>query len=437
MLRMDQPKHKCLDTSNGNNKLKYRYRLPGNFTVKKLFRVAGLLVVAGLAGIALLALPERMTTQGENNLVEGNLEGDALVKALRALSPQELDALELRETGAFERNPLDVKILQNLALIAGLRNQTHKQEQLALILPLYSKRDIASQLASANILLARGQVDEALDHLDAMLRANPETGPSVFPTIAGLVLQQKGNAKLARLLDSGAHWRRALLDYAINADEEGQAGYEILKSLRKEKLDIKDEELRALVSKLVKSNRIDKAYFVWLDFIATDDLRFVSTVFDGGFDREPKNMIFDWTLTPRQNARIGVENRLGSTVNRNLALEFLSDKGVFANVKQYLRLLGGEYKMTFEYMGKNLKAQQGLIWTLRCINEKSTLGQSQNFFQSGPWANYEFSFVVPEDNCDTQVLTLESASRAALDTQISGQMYFDSIKIVSTGAVAN
>jgi hypothetical protein len=77
------------------------------------------------------------------------------------------------------------------------------------------------------------------------------------------------------------------------------------------------------------------------------------------------------------------------------------------------------------------------VWTLRCINGKSVLGQSQSFAQSGPWANYEFTFVVPEENCDTQVLALESASRAALDTQLSGQMYFDSIKIVSTTATQN
>ncbi len=393
-----------------------------------VFRLGGLLALLAGAMLVLIGLPKSIGVGRDFHLVDAKLQGQDFLAAVQQLKPDEIAAFETRETQAFLAEPLDMVAMQNMLLLAGLRKDAAKQEQLALLLPRFSKRNVSVQMAAANIMLGKQDYDGGLLEMDAMLKAHPEVGADVYPLFVALAAQKAGVKALARVLVQNPPWRWDFIRHAITADSEAQSAYSILAAVRQEKGEVQTYEVRQLVATLVRAGKIDKAYFIWLDFLKDDDLRLVRSVFDGDFDRDSQNMQFDWTITPRKNARIAIENRRGSAVNRNLVLDFAADKGVFANVKQLLVLSPGNYAMSLEYMGQNLKTEKGLVWILRCASG-TVLGRSGEFKTSGPWAQYAFDFKVPEEACPTQSLSLESSSRAVLDTPIAGQMYFDSIKI--------
>jgi hypothetical protein len=169
-------------------------------------------------------------------------------------------------------------------------------------------------------------------------------------------------------------------------------------------------------------------------------LRFVERVYDSGFEKEPKNLYFDWTIVPRQNARIAVDFRPATVRNRALSIDFFGDKGYFSNVFQYLQISPGKYTVSFEHMAQSLKAEQGLVWSVTCENG-TPLGRSLQMQESTSWKTLSFPINIPSTDCATQIIKLESASAAELDTLISGQVYFDSVMIVpfeeSKNEVAN
>jgi hypothetical protein len=203
----------------------------------------------------------------------------------------------------------------------------------------------------------------------------------------------------------------------------------IFNALRRQKAPLNDDELPLLIRKLVVAKKIEKAYFVWLDFLPTEDLKYVERVFDGGFDREPRSVYFDWTIRPRKNAQIKVANTADAAHGRILTIDFFDDKGFFGDLFQYLQISPGKYQISYEHRAQELFAAQGLVWVVTC-NDGKVLGRSERMSKSGPWQTDSFSFEIPDTNCESQVVRLESASAAELDTQISGQISFDGIKIL-------
>ncbi len=404
-----------------------------------LKRITHLIILSSiviLSSIALLGLPAVLSGKSTSYLVDPKLEGEAISAALKKLSPDQIKELQKREAESLQRDPLNASALRNLILLSGLGDKKETQEQLALQISKYSKRNTASQLVTINILFSRRRFDDALIEVDALLRARPQTTPIILPSLLALAADKDGSVALANMLKTEPPWRAELMQFAVKNDVEGNIPLGILNALRSAKAAVMPSEVTWLIGALITAKKVEKAYFVWLDFLPPEDLRFVERVFDGGFDREPKNSYFDWTIVPRQNARIAIKFRPGTVSNRGLAIDFFDDKGFFLNVSQYLQIAPGKYDLSFEFMAPNLKTEEGLVWALRC-DFATVLGKSPKLQKAGPWQTLSFPFEIPETGCNTQVLRLESASTAVLDTRISGQMFFDTIKILPQGVVVD
>ncbi len=391
-------------------------------------RYANLFAIVLLSAWALTALPVAMTGKRDSSLVDETLSDDKLLKAIEALTPEQIQSLSERETNAYLHAPLEFYALQNISILSGLTKNQARQMEISLLVPRFTKRNIAAQLAAANIYIGRSQYAQAFFHLDSMLRAHPEIGDDIFPLFSNLILQNKGTVELAQILKKDPPWRGPLFEYVISHEPLRRAGYAILSALRKEKATVRDSEIRSLVYALVHGKDLDQAYFVWLDFLPTQDLKLVGLVFDGNFERDAKNQIFDWTIDKRKNAKIAVEDRHGAAGNRNLALDFFQDSGVFNNIFQYLKLPSGKFQVSYDQMAQNFVTEGALAWQIRCYNG-TVLGRGNKINASGPWATFGFDIEVPIQDCATQVLVLQSVSGAELDTHISGQLYFDNFKI--------
>lgn len=394
----------------------------------KFARTLGLFVVFGLSLGAVLGLQQGLEGMPSQELIDPELEPEAQKATLEKLRLDKITEMQRTELEILLQEPLSADSLRNLVVLYGLSKNKEMQQQLALQISKYSKRNTAAQLTTIDILLSRRKFDEALVEIDALLRARTQTANLILPSLVRLSLDKEGGAALARSLKSDPPWRSQLFSYALQNDAEGNAPLAILNALRKAKADVRAEEITGLIGTLITANKIEKAYFIWLDFLPEADLRLVGRVFDGGFERDPKNAYFDWTIAPRQNAKISIAARVGKAKDRNLTIDFFDDKGFFANVFQYLQLAPGRYEASFEFMAQRLRAEQGLVWVARC-SDWAELGRSQKLQSAAPWQTYSFTFEIPETGCNSQYLRLESASAAELDTRISGQVFFDSIEI--------
>lgn len=398
-----------------------------------------LLVLCGLAGVfAAAQLPAALTQTPEGPVISGaeSLTEKQLAEKLAGLTKDDIAALTQRSLSKLANSPLDAQALQNLAVVLALQGEPEKTEKLHLLLARYSLRNTAAQIVAVNLLTSKGKFDEALFRLDAIIRADPAQQEPYFASIMKLAENTTAMPAIALTLAAEPPWRKALMTYAANHDQSGLLTYKLLKGLRDSGAVIQGAELRNILAAWVKAGDYERAYFVWLDLLSDGELKSLKLVYDGQFSREARNQFFDWNFGSADNVRIGIARRPGSAVELSLLLDFIGFKGNFSHVSQMLRLSPGIYDVAFDQMAQALKSPGGLTWRIKCLGTSVTLGQSTTILQSMPWGPSAFSVTVPDEGCETQILRLESASTAKLDTAVTGQVYFDDMRIERRETVA-
>lgn len=391
-----------------------------------------LLVVVGLAGLfAAVQLPLVLRADQTGELIENaaSLSESQITERLKQLSSQEIAGLTDREIARLRSDPLDAKALQNLSMLLAMRGKPEQTQNLNLQIARYSLRNVGAQLIAINLLVGQGDFDEALFRLDAVLRAEPAAQKQLFATLMVLAENKASMPAVAKVLKQQPPWRRAFMTHVAANESTGQLTYRLLKAVGAIGGELPSEELRNILASWVKSGEFERAYFVWLDLLSNEEIKSLKLVYDGQFSRESRNQFFDWNFNQKPNVRIGIARRPGSAVERSLQLDFYGYKGGFSNVSQMWRLSPGAYDISFDHMAQSLNAAGGLRWRVKCIGASTLLGESSIINTSVPWNNSVFSIAVPEEGCDTQLLRLETASRAALDTALTGQIYFDDFKV--------
>src|SRR4029079_5210820 len=101
------------------------------------------------------------------------------------------------------------------------------------------------------------------------------------------------------------------------------------------------------------------------------------------------------------------------------------------DVRQLIWLAPGSY----HFQGKekvDIVSQRGLRWHVSCINQAATeIGGSSAITGHAPtWAEFDFSFTVPDTSCPAQYVWLNFDARWASEQFISGSVWFDDFQIV-------
>ena len=389
----------------------------------------GVVIAAGVGLPSVWRLPPQ-------NPVPAALSGQGIADYLNGLDAPGIRRLEDYAFTLLHQNALDAEALQYLVVAAGLKKDTQRQEVLALNAARYTMRDSRTQLTAVNIALQKKQYDDAFFHLDGLLRARPDLGQQFYATLAALISSNEALPALTRVLAASPPWRRNLLSFLAQEPQGWPVMQRLFESLRKAGDETPASEMRLLLSSLESQGNFEQAYFVWLDSLDASGLARVQNIFDGGFDMEPQGLYFDWTLRPAKNAQIDVLNRPGNSTNRALRLDFANYQGAFSHVTQYLRLTPGQYVLRYDMQVQNLSATRGLVWRLRCVETKTVFGESAEIVANGPWTSANALVTVPDANCATQLLQLESVARNILDTRLSGQIFLDDVALEPVTAQA-
>jgi hypothetical protein len=364
-------------------------------------------------------------------LVEKSDPNSNPLEALNALDSKTRASLQDREVNAYKIEPLDRGALQNLVALESLSGSREKAENIALALSALSRRSPASQLVAIQIELFKKDFAKAFERLDGVIRARPEQGKQLFGLFVSQLGDKQARLELAKLLSKEPPWRATMIRQMISDETTSAFVYTVLSDIRKAGGPVSDLEKQMLVNQLVQSKKIDQAYFVWLDFLDKNNLIRVRDIFDGGFETLPKNMYFDWGISYRKNARIEVGQRSGKPGDSALIFNFFAEKDGGAYVYQTMRLAPQEYRLTFEFQVDQLKNETGLVVRLICLESGVVIGTSSPIINKGPWESQEVKFLVPQENCPNQKLTIENKSAAILDQEITGRLAFDNFKIAS------
>lgn len=368
------------------------------------------------------------------NPIPADLEGEKLGAYLNALDKDGIAALQSYALGRLKRNALDSDAHYFLEIVAGLQKDKNRANDLTLNAARYTLRDPRLQLAAIGLALERKNFEEALFRIDANMRARPEQSSIFFPTLAQLSAANDSAAAIAKVLNQDPPWRASFIAFLYSQNGGWRNVYHLFSVLRAGGGSAKVEERQTLLKSLIQAGEYEQAYFVWLDSLTSTELPRVLNVYDGGFDLEPHDLFFDWTLRHYDNASIGVELRPGSATNRSLKLNFFGYKGPFAGVSQYLRLAPGDYEFSYESMVLSLQATRGLTWRLRCVDQREVLLEGPEIVEAAPWTPAHAQFKIPTQGCATQLLKLETKGQAVLDTALSGTIYFDDVAISPSGA---
>src|SRR5205085_12568706 len=125
----------------------------------------------------------------------------------------------------------------------------------------------------------------------------------------------------------------------------------------------------------------------------------IGNVYNGGFELPPSQTGFDWQFRDVPGALISRAETVGAGEKLALRIEFDDRRVPFANVRQLLALAPGDYRFRGRVRLDDLRTERGLVWTLSCANNKTTLGESEAFSGRRDWRGFEMEFSVPADRC--------------------------------------
>jgi hypothetical protein len=103
----------------------------------------------------------------------------------------------------------------------------------------------------------------------------------------------------------------------------------------------------------------------------------------------------------------------------------------FSHVSQLLALAPGEYRLQGRVRVDSLRNERGLQWQVVCAHgDRQVLAATERVRGTELWQPFSVVVSVPEHECRAQWLQLILAARIPAEQHISGQVWYDDLRIV-------
>lgn len=335
----------------------------------------------------------------------------ALARSVLAREPLRADAFRLLARGAEKGGERDASLLYEQAVLVQPRD-------------LFSRQWLAAQA------LARGDVVAGVGHYDRMLLVRPELAGEIYPILTQLVEQGAAGALLP-LLAADPPWRAGFLSHVAGAVVDVDALHALFQPLARSAEPLHDRERNAYLERLLREQRYTEAYQAWAAFLPEDRQSVLGNVFDGGFEHSPENGGFGWRVGRVAGARIEQVGGSGVGGERALHVAFSNQRVPFSHVSQMLALVPAAYQLQGRVRADDLRNERGLRWRVVCADGgRQPLAETSPVSGTAPWQPFSVTFAVPESDCRAQWLQLTLAARIPAEQRISGQVWYDDLRIV-------
>ena len=283
-------------------------------------------------------------------------------------------------------------------------------------------------LRTAAVLAVReARIEDAIGRLDQLLTHYPETRSFAFPVMTEWLVHPGANAAIERLAARPSTWMGSFLahgcgrgDAALQAPilarwaAAGHAGR---------------HEAACVIEGLRRSGRWLPAYQVWLNTLPRARLAEVGYVFNGSFEHDPTGVGFDWIAGAQSPAHaVEYPRTSGVSGERALRVAWSGKRVPGPAISQFAALPPGRYQLSGLARMEGLQSVRGIQWLVRCAQDRAVLGASPRFMGSGGWERFAFDVEVPA-RCLGQVLQLEAAGFDQGTTYVSGQAWFDDLRL--------
>ncbi len=254
---------------------------------------------------------------------------------------------------------------------------------------------------------------EALSPLLSQLLENPEAAPAVVDVLA-----------------EAPSWRRHFTTRLLNATSDARVPLDLFLALKTTPNPPTDEELRSYLRFLMDRRFFDLAYYVWLQFLPPGELAHAGLLYNGGFERRPTGMPFDWVMADERSGRASFERRADRAPERALVVRFGRGPAELEYISQTLRLPPGRYRIEGNATG-NLEGSRGLRWRTQCLGaQKVAIGESEMIVgRISSWTSFSFDVTVPAADCAAQSLRLVLDARTPSERLVAGSMSFDDLSV--------
>jgi hypothetical protein len=197
---------------------------PAGLSAARLLRLAVFLVAfAALAFVAAkdAAVATFRTTAPTRVLAMGVNDGEVLARIYIAkLAASELkrplaDSERQNLILSLADDPLNRRVLRNLALDSEVRNDDERARRLMRLASTVSRRDIATQLWLVNDAVRREDLAGVLTHYDAALSIRNQAYEVLLPTMTQALVHPQFRAELIPLLRAERPWVESFISYAV------------------------------------------------------------------------------------------------------------------------------------------------------------------------------------------------------------------------------
>lgn len=280
--------------------------------------------------------------------------------------------------------------------------------------------------------MRHGKFPRALQHWNTVLRHQPGLRSRLFPYLLNGAEDPANQPAFENLLNQPVPWWSEFFNHAAAQAIEPGTVRRLFALSRKGVNALPPEALRAYLERLQKDGDWTEAWFAWLGSLSKEELAQSGHIYNGSFELRPSSIGFDWVYQQSPAVVMETATTYGTTGERALHLVFRGLRIKFEHLRQYLLLPSGAYRFEGRARPDNLKAGQGMQWSLYCLGKNERLTVTERFNGIDQWTRFRTEFTVPA-GCPVQMLRLELVGRIQLDYDVSGGIWFDDLAIQQVG----
>ncbi|HYD12463.1 MAG TPA: hypothetical protein VEC11_06420 [Allosphingosinicella sp.] len=320
------------------------------------------------------------------------------------ISRAQLAEAERLALEALRRDPTIVVAWRTLGIVATARNEEARATRLFRFSGYLSKRDLPTQMWLIEDRVRANDIEGALRHYDAALRAKPDSAAALLPILVAATANDGIVPPLARLLNTNPPWRRPFLTaLASNApDAENFARFVelVIRGAPIEERNIVATRMAALI----EQRQYGPALHVYR-LLAGGDGR-AQLVRNGSFEQPNPYPPLDWLLNDQPDFRAEQQAAVPGGAGGRLQISASNGAGGVA-ARQMLLLSPGNYEIRATAGAVEEVRPARLGWSVQCNNPQGTVLLEQDLPQLSARIAPAARFRVPPGGCEGQWLSLK------------------------------
>jgi hypothetical protein len=331
---------------------------------------------------------------------------------------------------AIAADPLEAHAIALIALSLNAEGETHQVRPLMLRAATRSRRDLPVQGWLFNDALNRGDYSGALQYADALLRVSLDLRNEVISNLKSFIGVPEGRAAILARLAQAPPWRSSMLQAITTSNAPPDMIFALLSDLAQTPNPPTNDEIRPFLNHLVQQGDYPLAYVMWVQFLPKEQRELVRYAFNGDFEFPLSQQPFDWVLPGNNGADLEVVDSGDTTHGRVLHVAFANKRAQPRLAAKTMMLPSGPYKLSASVRTAELDNERGLVWRVYCLSkDRQVIAETPHVKGTIPWQDFSLDFDVPTENCTTQLLQLEIDAKSSLDTQISGEAWYDNFLV--------